>query len=341
MTLRVGLIGCGGMGRRLAQELAAVPEARLVAVCDVVPDAAAAAGAALAVPWDADHRRLLARPDVDAVLVATPNGGHTPVVLTAAAAGKHVFCEKPLALTVAECDAAIAAAERHGVRLLVGHVLHLMPQFRRVLDLFGAGPLGRPLSAQVVHAGWFSDPQARYRLRRATAGGLLFDITIHELDFLLRLFGPVETVYAVTANRLHPELDYEDDAHLLLRFRSGAAAQVLGSLASRLGASSGLIAGERGTLRYEEASPPRRGGAITYRLVEEGAPPVTETLAYDHGGGAYALELRAFTDWVLHGTAPPMSAAEGRAAVGVVEAAYRSAATGAPVAAAAPPEPGR
>jgi predicted dehydrogenase len=330
-TLGVGLIGCGGMGRRLAQELAAVPEARLVAVCDVVPDAAAAFGVAMGVPFDFDHHTLLARSEVDAVIVATPNGRHTPVVLEAVATGRHVFCEKPLALTVAECDAAIAAAARHGVRLLVGHVLHLMPQFRRVLDLFAGGTLGAPLSAQVVHAGWFDDPQARYRLRRETAGGLLFDITIHELDFLLRLFGPVASVTALTANRLHPEIDYEDDAHLLLRFRSGAVAQVLGSLASRLGVSGGLVLGDRGSLRYEEAAPARRGGTITYRLLEGGAPPVTETLTYDHGGGAYALELGHFAAWVLHDVPPPMTAADARAVVAVIAAAYASAERGAPV----------
>ena len=335
MPLRIGLIGCGGMGRRLAQELAAVPEARLTAVCDVVPAAAAACGVAMGVPFDYDHHTLLARPDVDAVIVATPNGRHTPVVLEATAAGKHVFCEKPLALTVAECDAAIDAAGRNGVRLLVGHVLHLMPQFRRVIDLFAGGDLGTPLSAQVVHAGWFGDPQARYRLRRATTGGLLFDVTIHEIDFLLRLFGPVASVYALTANRLHPEIDYEDDAHLLLRFRDGAAAQVLGSLASGLGASHGLVLGDRGSLRYEEASPARRGGTITYRRLEAGATAVTETLAYDHGGGAYAFELRSFADWVLHDVPPPMTAADARAVVAVVAAAYESAASGAPAAPAA------
>lgn len=332
MALRIGLIGCGGMGRRLAHELAAVEEATLAAVCDVDPSAADSCGAEVRVPVETDHRALIARPLIDAVIVATPNAFHTQVVLDATAAGKHVFCEKPLALTVAECDAMIASAERHRVRLMVGHVLHLMPQFRRVIDLFAGGLLGAPVAAQVIHAGWFSDPQARYRLRRETTGGLLFDITIHELDFLLRLFGTPQSVYALTANRLHPEIDYEDIAHLLLQFGAGGTVQVLGSLASTLGASHGLIVGERGTLRYEEAVPPRRGGTITYRSTMAGAAPVTETLAYDHGGGAYAAELRSFTDWVLHGKAPLMTAQDGRAAVGVVEAAYRSAATRAPVA---------
>jgi predicted dehydrogenase len=224
----------------------------------------------------------------------------------------------------------IAAAEQHRVRLMVGHVLHLMPQFRRVLDLFGSGPLGAPLAGQVVHAGWFDDPTARYRLRRATTGGLLFDITIHELDFVLRLFGQPRSVYAQVANRLHPEIDYEDIAHLTLRFGGGATVQVLGSLASTLRESYGLLVGEHGTLRYEEGSPPRRGGTITYRPTAPGAEQVTETLSYEHGGGAYALELRHFAAWVLYGTVPPTTAEDGRAVVALIEAAYRSAASGAP-----------
>src|SRR6266508_196038 len=120
--LGFALIGCGGMGRNEARILSQIPRARLVAVCDVSEPAAREFGAEMGVPALNDHHAALARPDVDVIMVATPNGLHTQIVLDAAAAKKHVFCEKPFAFTVAECDAMIAAAERHGVKLMVGHV---------------------------------------------------------------------------------------------------------------------------------------------------------------------------------------------------------------------------
>ena len=278
--LGVALIGCGGMGRSEGRVLSGVPRARLVAVCDVSAEAGAEFGAEMGVPHVTDHRALLDRQDVDAVLVVTPNGLHTQVVLDAAGAGKHIFCEKPFAFTVAECDQMISAAGEHGVRLMVGHVLRLMPLFQRVIDLFAGGDLGRPVAAQITRlgwlgtrryasasrgctprwcwtrrggkhifcekpfaftvaecdqmisrpgggvrlmvghvlrlmplfqrvidlfaggdlgrpvaaqitrVGWLGDPTARYRLSKQLTGGLLYDISVHEIDLLHALCGP-------------------------------------------------------------------------------------------------------------------------------------------------------
>src|SRR5688500_4441016 len=121
MELGIALIGCGGMGRSEARVLKDVPRARLVAVCDVNEAAARECGAGMGAAHHTKHHEALARPDVGAVMVATPNGLHTQIVLDACAAGKHVFCEKPFAFTVAECDRMIAAAEAAEVRLMVGH----------------------------------------------------------------------------------------------------------------------------------------------------------------------------------------------------------------------------
>ena len=329
--LGIALIGCGGMGRREAAELAAVPQARLTAVCDVVQSAAEDVGREMAVPWTTDSRELLARPDVDAVIVATPNGLHTDVVLAAAAAGKHIFCEKPFAFTVEECDRMIAAAERAGVRLMVGHVLRLMPQFERVADIFESGVLGKPVSAQLTHVSWLGDPKARYRLKKATTGGLLYDITIHEIDFLQKVCGPAEAVFAMLDSQVQRSIDYEDVVQLLIRFKSGASGHVFSSLASTVSSSGGTILGERGTLTYQENIPFRRGGRITYRaLGPDGQlePAVTEDVLQEGRENGYVRELRSFVEWVLEDKPPLLTAAEGRAAIRVLEAAYRSAETG-------------
>jgi len=329
--LNIALIGCGGMGRRESQELAAIPQARLTAVCDVMRGPAESFGKEMGVPWSTDHREVLRREDVDAVIVATPNGLHTDVVIDSANAGKHVFCEKPFAFTVAECDRMIAAAERAGVRLMVGHVLRLMPQFQRVADIFESGVLGAPVSAQLTHVSWLGDPTARYRLRRATTGGLLYDITIHEIDFLQKLCGPAESVFAMLDNKVQRAIDYEDVVQLLIRFKSGASGHIFSSLASTVAASGGTILGERGTLAYQENIPFRRGGCITYRALRadgELQPPIAEEVLQDGRENGYVRELRSFVEWVLEDKPPLLTAAEGRAAIQVLETAYRSAETG-------------
>ena len=318
--LGVALIGCGGMGRSEARVLKEIPRARLVAVCDLSEAAASEFGAEMGVPHYVEVADVLARSDVGAVMVATPNGLHTQIVLDACAAGKHVFCEKPFALTVAECDAMIAAAERAEVRLMVGHVLRLMPLFQRVIDVFDSGVLGRPVAAQITRIGWLGDPKARYRLRKDWTGGLLYDVTVHEIDLLHRLCGPTASVYALLDNHVQKQIDYEDDAQVVLRFRSGASGHILASLASPIGASFGTVIGERGALRYDH-----RTGEITYRRSEE-EQAVTETVTRSDGENGYLRELRSFVEWVLGGREPLLTAAEGRAAIQVAEAAYRSAA---------------
>ena len=324
--LGIALIGCGGMGRTEARVLKDIPRARLAAVCDVNEAAAREFGEEMGAPHYVNYHDVLALPEVGAVMVTTPNGLHTQIVLDACAAGKHVFCEKPFAITVAECDAMIAAAEAAGVRLMVGHVLRLLPLFQRVIDIFDGGALGRPVAAQITRIGWLGDPKARYRLRKELTGGLLYDITVHEIDLLHRLCGPTASVYALLDNHVQKQVDYEDDAQLTLRFKGGASGHLFASLASPIGASGGTIVGERGALRYDH-----RTGEITYRPAGE-EQPVTETVTRADGENGYLRELRSFVEWVLDGKEPLLTAQEGRAAIAVVEAAYRSAATGEAVA---------
>ena len=126
--LGVGVIGCGLMARELAAALhEAAPEAKLVAGYDPFAPSRAEFCARVGAKEAEALEQLLAREDVGAVLIASPNYLHKEHTLAAAAAGKHVFCEKPMALTVADCDEMLAAAERAGVKLMVGHSTRVMP----------------------------------------------------------------------------------------------------------------------------------------------------------------------------------------------------------------------
>jgi predicted dehydrogenase len=325
-TLGFALIGCGGMGRSEAKLLSQIPEARLVTVCDVQPQAAEAFGQAMGVPAITDPAAALADPSVGAVMVTTPNTMHTQLVLDAAAAGKHIFCEKPMAMTVAECDRMIAAAKQHGVRLMVGHVLRLLPLFDRIVELFDSGVLGKPVAAQITRIGGFPEAVPAYRRTRGGAGGLLYDVTIHEVDLLHRLCGLTRSVYASMDRSVVQGIDYEDTLQLQLRFQSGAMASIFESIAATESAFTGVVIAERGTLQFNY-----RTGHLSYHTVGS-AEPVNETVTAKDRENGYLKELRSFTEWVLYDRQPLLTAAEGRAAIVVAEAAYRSAETGQPVA---------
>jgi predicted dehydrogenase len=324
--LGFALIGCGGMGRSEARLLPQIPEAKLVAVCDVQEEAANAFGQEMGVPAFTDAAQIFARPDIGAVMVTTPNGLHTQLVLDAAAAGKHIYCEKPMAFTVAECDRMIAAAEQAGVRLMVGQVLRLLPLFARITELFDSDLLGRPLAVQISRLGWMGDPTARYRLSKAITGGLLYDITVHEIDLVQRLCGPAVSVYAHMDRTVLNQIDYEETAVLQLRYQSGAVASLFESIASPVGRFDGVIIAERGALSFDH-----RTGALNYKVSDSKQEAVSEKVGPKDRENGYLRELRSFTEWVLYDRTPLLTAKEGRAAIAIVQAAYASADSGRPV----------
>jgi predicted dehydrogenase len=307
------------MGRSEARLLAQIPEARLAAVCDVRAEAADAFGQEMGVPAVTDAAEVLARDDVGAVIVATPNAFHTQLVLDAAAAGKHIFCEKPLALTVEECDGMIATAQQHGVRLMVGHVLRLLPVFARIGELFDSGLLGAPVAVEITRVSGFPESAPAYRWRKASVGGLIYDVTIHEIDLLRRLCGPLRSLDAVMSYGRVAAIDYENTLQLQLRFRSGAMASLTESIAATTPLFTGVVLGERGTLSFDY-----RARRVSYTVA--GQEPVVEENI--NGENGYLRELRSFTEWVLHERTPLLTWREGRAAIVAAEAAYRSAASG-------------
>jgi predicted dehydrogenase len=186
--VNIGLVGLGGWGvvghmRAHADS----PHARVVAVCDAVLDRARQVAARWDVPHVLDdYRALLARPDVETVDVATPNDTHREIVLAALAAGKHVLCEKPLALTVEHAREMERAAAESGRRATVNFVHRYAPSARYVKLLLDEGALGRIYHCNVTYAqGWLTDPSFPrvWRLNRSVSGsGVLGDLGSHAID---------------------------------------------------------------------------------------------------------------------------------------------------------------
>ena len=229
--VRWGLIGAGDIVRkRVAAALRDAPGSTLAAVSRARVDLAeAAAKAAGADRWHARSEDLVRDPGIDAVYVATPVHLHAAQTIAAAEAGKHVLCEKPMAMSVAECDRMIAACRANHVTLGVAYYRHFYPVVARVRALLAAGDVGEPVFAQIDAFERFNPQPHEERhwfVKRSHAGGgPMFDFGCHRLELLLSLFGPVRQTVGLTANVIF-DREVEDTAVAALRFVSGPCATV-------------------------------------------------------------------------------------------------------------------
>lgn len=324
----IGLIGCGGMGSSLAKAMNATGAGRIAAVADVEQERARSLAEELGAQPFEDHRSMLAATEVAAVIVASPPFMHRTLAEDVLEAGRHVFVEKPLAVTLEDCDAILRAAETADRKLMVGQVLRYYPTWRFIRERVAAGAIGRPLAAQVtrVGGGWGSF-RVSWRHEMAKSGGMLMEVNAHEIDFMCDLLGTPRRVYGTMGRFGNTQCDYPNLAYVAIHFESGGLGLLHASQMSALSELSGKIEGEAGAIFYQggfgadsQISEARHGERPTVTRVGDLSfePPVQ-------------AELRAFVEAINAGTPPPVSGAEGRRAVAVAVAAYRSAEEGRPV----------
>lgn len=261
--------------------------------------------------------------DFDAVYIALPNHLHRTWAVRAARAGKHVLCEKPMALSVRDCDAMIGAARDHRVRLMIAYRLHLDPVNLHALEVIRSGRLGELQAFQSS----FGTPvkEGDIRTRNETGGGTLWDIGIYCINAARGLFRaePVE-VFAMTADAGRPRFsEIEEMSAAVLRFPGGRLATIWSSFTSTDVATYTLI-GSKGRLRIDQA--------YEYREPREIALTVGErtTRRTEPVRDQFAAELVYFADCVRRRKDPVPSGTEGRADVAIIRALYRSARTGRP-----------
>jgi predicted dehydrogenase len=255
-SLTWGLVGAGDIARkRVAAALVALaPRAALLGVASrrkgPAEELAHEYGAARVFR---DWRALLADPDIDAVYVSTPVDLHAEITLAAARAGKHVLCEKPMALNHRDCRAMIRAGRRAGVRIGVAYYRRFYPVVRRMRELLRTGAIGKPALAEVLVAERFN-PVGRSAPRRwlvqkeRSGGGPMMDFGCHRLDLLLYLLGDIRAVRAELVNLLFRTRDVEDHATALLSFASGATGHVTASHCLAAPADRFVIRGTAGSL---------------------------------------------------------------------------------------------
>jgi len=326
--VRVGIIGAGNIGRVHSRSYLQLDKARVVAVADIDHQAADTMAAKHNARAYYDMHDLLDDKNVDAVDVCLPTYLHEAGVIAAAGAGKHILCEKPVALNVAAVERMIAAVQRSGVKAMVAQVIRFWPHYLAIKEMLDEGKLGKPIMAFAARLGrqptwtsWYGDPNL--------SGGAILDLHVHDLDWLYYLFGHPKTVYAVGVrvdsgawNHVLTSLDYGS-------CRAAAEASFLMpdgfpfTMIFRLLAERGLA-----EYRYGGGQADTQGAARLHTLgvylsgQPAHYPPCDET-------DPYLAEIRYFVDCIEQGESPAIATlAEARDVLEIATAVRQSLETG-------------
>ncbi len=250
--VKVALVGCGGMGKSLISQLKTVDGAELVAGVDPFETAREAFAEEYGVPVFESLTALLAEGNLDAVVVAVPNSGHAPNTIEAAQAGKHVFCEKPMALTLADCQAMIDACADAGVKLQIGQVLRYLPDFRQAIELVEDGTLGVPLHGSICRYGPPKDKWAdgHWRDDPSVVGHNLFEVSVHEIDFARCIFGKPVAVSGWDISFDPKSPLWANATTGVIEFESGAICLLTEGNFNAIGRSEVELSGTAGSIRF-------------------------------------------------------------------------------------------
>lgn len=333
MTLRFGLVGWGRWGACHAEAIRREPGAELAAVAVSSAESARRVAAELGMPAFGDYREMLGRGDLglDVVDVVAPNWLHGEIALAALEAGCHVLIEKPLATTLAACDAVLETARRRERVVAVGHELRLSPLWGRLKVEIDAGRIGRPLSCAIRlwrrsfrpgSAGWRHDP--------ARVGSWILEEPIHFFDlarWYLAELGEPTAVYARAAGR---QAELDDSLAAIVSFPNGGFAGISQTTA---GAEHHLLAevvGSDASLRLVWSGASDRSEEPAYRLEmtigDEAREIVVDETPTETGD--LRAEIAAVARCLAEGTSPPADGHDGRWAVRLCLASEESARTG-------------
>ena len=221
--LKVGIIGAGRIGQVHAKSITYhIPQAEIVAISDIFVDGAKKVAEELSIPnYYQDYHEILNNPEIQAVLICSSTDTHADIAVEAAEAGKHIFCEKPVDLTVAKIKKVIAAVEKAGVKLQIGFNRRYDHNFAHIKDLANKGKLGELQIIKITSR----DPEPPPVSYVKVSGGIFLDMTVHDFDMARFIGGEVEEVYANATVMVDPgigEAGDVDTALVALKFKSGA-----------------------------------------------------------------------------------------------------------------------
>lgn len=321
--LTLGLIGAGRIGRLHAGHLAArIPEARLAVVADVNVEAAQAC----ARQWEVSaaveaYEAVLDRRDVEAVVICSATDTHAEIIEAAAAAGKHIFCEKPIDYDLGRIDRALAAVDEAGVIFQVGFNRRFDANYRRVREAVEQGEIGDPHLLHLVSR----DPAPPPLDYVKASGGIFLDMTIHDFDMARFLIGSeVEEVYTAAAVRVDPAIGAAGDldtAVVVLTFENGVIGTIDNSRQAVYGYDQRVeVFGSGGSIRIDNNYPNTAVVSTAQRVGRD----LPLNFFMERYVESYVEEMKAFVASVLDGTPPPVTGRDGRAPVVMGLAARRS-----------------
>jgi predicted dehydrogenase len=326
--MRVGIVGVGSMGTTHALGWAETPAEIVGFTAETKKEASA-----LADQYDAKVVSSLDEmlPKVDVVDICSPTHLHYEMALKAAAAGKHIVCEKPLARTTRQAREIVMACQKAGVQLLVAHVVRFFPEYALARAAVAEGQIGKPGVIR-LHRGSYrpKKPAGNWFLDEVKSGGILMDLMIHDYDYARWVAGDVETVSArrVTERHIEAPVDY---GLVILGHRSGALSHIAGAWAypPPTFRTHLEIAGEKGLIEFDsDGTAPiqnlilKTGGADAPDVALPSSP-VSES--------PYTTQIKEFYSALADGAVARVSANDGLAAVQIAEAAIQSAHSGQPV----------
>jgi myo-inositol 2-dehydrogenase / D-chiro-inositol 1-dehydrogenase len=328
--ITLGLIGAGRIGRLHAEHLTRRLEgARLLRITDVNEAAARDCATRLGVPESgSDYRSILADPGIQAVVICSPTDTHAEIIQAAAAAGKHIFCEKPIDVDLARIDRTLAAVDRAGVILQIGFNRRFDPNFRRVRRAVANGELGTPHQVRITSR----DPGPPPLEYIAKSGGIFMDMTIHDFDMAHFLVGEeIEEVYATGSARVDPAIGKAGDldtAVVLLKFKNGVVAVIENCRQAVYGYDQRVeVFGSGGSIVVDNNYPNTalvQGKSTIYR-------DLPLNFFMQRYTESYLSEMTDFLDAVREKRPSPVSGAEARVPVVIAHAARRSVAENRPV----------
>ena len=330
MKLKLGVIGAGRIGKvHVATLVQSVPEAEVVALADVNIAAAKELAAQFGIPFVSDkHSDVINHADVQAVVICSPTDTHAAYIVEAARAGKHIFCEKPVDLSLEVIQNAINEVEKAGVKLMVGFNRRFDPNFMKVRDMVAAGKIGEPSILKITSRDP-APPPAEYV---AVSGGMFLDMTIHDFDMARYIVGSdVTEVYVKAAVLVDPaigEAGDVDTAIITLTFANGALGVIDNSRKAVYGYDQRLeIFGTNGMVSADNNFPDNHRYFTSDGV--HGALPLNFFM--DRYLEAYSNELKIFCDAVVNNQPVPVGGQDGLMSVAIGLAAKKSVVEGRPV----------
>lgn len=329
-SLKLGLIGAGRIGTLHAEHLTSrIPGAELIMVADVFEEAARECAERYAIPFATqNYRDVLAQPDIQAVVICSSTDTHARLIAEASQAGKHIFCEKPIALDLSSIDRALDAVERTGVKLQIGFNRRFDANYRRVRQAVERGEIGRPQLLHLISR----DPAPPSIDYIRVSGGLFLDMTIHDFDMARFLVGSeVEEVFTMAGVMDDPAIEAAGDvdtAVISMQFTNGVIGTIDNSRKAIYGYDQRVeLFGSAGAIRSEN-NYPNTALISDSRGIRRDLPLRFFVERYAE---SFLAEMAAFVNAVLHDTPVPVTGHDGRVPLVMALAAQKSLAEHRPV----------